>query len=301
MNVAFDECRLAEYGDSELVSHIRSSPHMYPDSTTSIISPNLVAKHLTERDAADELRGMQFAQQLRLRVPSVKRVVREDRDVYIIMTHIRGRTMEVAWSTMTWFSTISLAVQLRRWVGIMRSRHSPTAGSLVTGKCKSIWLDDYYGLPEHASPETFSSFIQFWLQYEPRRKRTNRPGINAHECHKSPTTPKYFVFTHQDLALRNLLLDEQDNLWLIDWERSGWYPIYFEYAGMQNSNLHLVSFGDRLRWWLFCLISVGIYRHESRVLTTVREKCIRNPIARKSIVLQEGSHPDAFHLRRRGI
>jgi len=295
------ECRLAEYDDSELISHILSSPHISPDSVISIISSNLVAKHLSERDAAEELGGIRFAQQLKLRVPSIKRVVRKDRDVYIIMTRIHGRTMEVAWPTMTWLSTIYVAFQLRHYVGVMRSRTSSTAGSLVAGKCNSIWLDDYYGLPEHATPETFSSFIQFWLQYQPRRKRINRPGTNTHERHKLPTTPKYFVFTHQDLALRNLLLDEQDNVWLVDWERSGWYPIYFEYAGMQNSNLHLVSFGDKLRWWLFCLISVGIYRHESRALTVVREKCIRNPIARKGIVLQEGAHPDAFHLRKRGI
>ena len=202
---------------------------------------------------------------------------------------------------MTWLSTVCIAFRLRRYVKIMRRRHSATAGSLVTGQCKSIWLDDYYGLPEHATPEIFSSFIQFWLQYEPRRTRKNRPNTLKRQKLGLPAMPKYFVFTHQDLALRNLLLDEQDNLWLIDWELSGWYPIYFEYAGMQNSNLHLVSLGDRLRWWLFCLISVGIYRHESRVLSTVREKCIRNPIARKNLVLQDGSHPDASHLRRRGI
>ena len=124
------------------------------------------------------LRGIQFAQQLKLRVPSIKRVVRKDRDVYIIMTRIHGRTMEVAWPTMTWLSTIYVAFQLRHYVGVMRSRNSPTAGSLVAGKCNSIWLDDYYGLPEHATPETFSSFIQFWLQYVASPKadqRTDEP------------------------------------------------------------------------------------------------------------------------------
>ena len=201
---------------------------------------------------------------------------------------------------MTWLSTVCIAFQLRRYVRIMRRRHSATAGSLVTGQCKSLWLDDYYGLPEHATPEIFSSFIQFWLQYEPRRTRKNRPNTLKRQKLGLPAMPKYFVFTHQDLALRNLL-DEQDNLWLIDWELSGWYPTYFEYAGMQNSNLHLLGSGDRLRWWLFSFISVGVYRDESRTLRIVREKWIRNPIARKSIVLEDGAHPDAFHLRRRGI
>jgi len=84
MDLGFD-------GDSELVSHIRASPHT--DSRTSIISPNLVSKQLVKGDGAGELRGIQFAQQLGLRVPSVKRVVRQDDNVYIIMTRICGRTM----------------------------------------------------------------------------------------------------------------------------------------------------------------------------------------------------------------
>ena len=112
MNFAFDECRLAEYEDSELISHILSSPRISPDSVISIISPNLIVKQFSERDAADELGGIQFAQQLKLRVLSIKRVVCKDRDVYIIMTRIHSRMMEVAWSIMIWFSTIYVAFQL---------------------------------------------------------------------------------------------------------------------------------------------------------------------------------------------
>jgi hypothetical protein len=301
MNLTFDECRIAEYDDSELISHIRSSPPISPDSALWIISPNLIAKLIEESEAADEVEGIRFAQQLKLPVPDIKRVIRKGRDVYMIMARIRGRTMEDAWPKMSWFSTIWIALQLRRYVGVMRSRHSPTAGALITGKCNSIWLEDYYGLPEHATPAILSSFIQFWLQYEPRRKRMNGTRINSRKPHVLPTTLDYFVFTHQDLAPRNLFLDEHNNLWILDWERSGWYPIYFEYAGMQNSNLHLVGWGDKLRWWLFCLISVGIYGDERRVLSVVREKCMRNPIARKNIVLEEGANIDAFHLRKRGI
>ena len=131
MNFAFDESRLAEYDDSELVSHILSSPRISPESRISIISPNLVAKQSSQRHTADELEGIRFAQQLRLRVPSIKRVIRKDRKVYIIMTRIRGMTMEAAWPTMTWFSTICTAFQLRHSIRIMRTRNSPTAGSLA--------------------------------------------------------------------------------------------------------------------------------------------------------------------------
>jgi len=297
---AFDERRLAEYSDTELVAHILSSPRISPNSRLSILSLNLIVKQTRESDAADELEGMRFAQQLGLRVPSIKRVVHKDRDVCIIMTRIHGRTMEAAWPNMSWLLTIWVAIQLRCFVEIMRMSRSSTAGSLITGKGKSIWLEDYYGLPEHATPETLSSFIQFWLQYIPPWKRTE-PQISTRGLRLLPITPKHFVFTHQDLALRNLLFDEDNNLWLIDWEFSGWYPTYFEYAGMQNSQLDLISLRDKLRWWLFCLISVGIYRRESQALSVVRGNGIRYSLARRDIVLQEGAHFDGFHLRKHGI
>ncbi|KAJ5790555.1 uncharacterized protein N7518_007566 [Penicillium psychrosexuale] len=39
------------------------------------------------------------------------------------------------------------------------------------------------------------------------------------------------VFTHGDIAPRNILVDEQNNVTgLIDWEYAGWYPEYWEYA-----------------------------------------------------------------------
>ena len=38
------------------------------------------------------------------------------------------------------------------------------------------------------------------------------------------------VFTHQDLAARNLILDDNGCLWAIDRELAGWYPEYIEYT-----------------------------------------------------------------------
>lgn len=39
------------------------------------------------------------------------------------------------------------------------------------------------------------------------------------------------IFTHGDIALRNIMVDEQFQITgLLDWEFSGWYPDYWEYA-----------------------------------------------------------------------
>lgn len=39
------------------------------------------------------------------------------------------------------------------------------------------------------------------------------------------------VFTHADIAPRNVMVDEENNITgIIDWESAGWYPEYWEYA-----------------------------------------------------------------------
>ena len=39
------------------------------------------------------------------------------------------------------------------------------------------------------------------------------------------------VFTHADIAPRNVMVDEQKNVTgILDWESAGWYPEYWEYA-----------------------------------------------------------------------
>jgi len=43
------------------------------------------------------------------------------------------------------------------------------------------------------------------------------------------------VFTHFDLSPRNLLLDERNRLWVIDFQFSGFYPQWFEYTGMLHA------------------------------------------------------------------
>lgn len=300
MDPNFDETLLPDYSTSELLCHIIASP---PLSTSALgvflLSSNLVAKLLPDRDAPDELAATRLAHDLGIRVPQVKRVLHSEYGVYVIMDRISGMTLEECWSQSGWLATIRMAFQLRRFVRAMRSRTSPTAGSLVTGNCKSLWLDDYYKLPAHSSPESLADFIRFWLQFIPTRKRAQRQEIIPPNF--VPYVPTSFVFTHQDLAPRNLLVDGQGDLWLLDWQFSGWYPAYFEYVSMQNFNSEGWSMMARWRWWLFSWISVGSYTREAKALDVIRQKFIRYPLGRKDEVMPRGVHFDAMHLRRRGM
>ena len=178
-----------------------------------LISPNLVSKFLTHREAADEVAGIQLARRLGIRVPDVKRVFNVKHGVCVIMDRIHGMTLDDAWTQKGWIASIRMALQLRRYVRVMRSLTSPTAGGLISGKCHSIWLADYYKLPPDATPESLTSFIRFqWLQYTPKRKRAPERTSSHNYQYLIPQTPTSFVFTHQDLAPRNIIVDLVDRL-----------------------------------------------------------------------------------------
>ena len=231
MDPNFDETLLPDYSTSELLCHIIASP---PLSTSALgvflLSSNLVAKLLPDRDAPDELAATRLAHDLGIRVPQVKRVLHSEYGVYVIMDRISGMTLEECWSQSGWLATIRMAFQLRRFVRAMRSRTSPTAGSLVTGNCKSLWLDDYYKLPALFVARKSRRFHPILAAVYPYKEAGATAGLIPPNF--VPYVPTSFVFTHQDLAPRNLLVDGQGDLWLLDWQFSGWYPAYFEYVSL---------------------------------------------------------------------
>jgi len=50
------------------------------------------------------------------------------------------------------------------------------------------------------------------------------------------------VFTHGDVAPRNIMVDEVGNITgILDWEKSGWYPDYWEYV-------YVHSYGSDIDW-----------------------------------------------------
>lgn len=285
---SFEDDLLQSYSDDELKCYIHDSPRLAPISSVFILSANLLAKHYEPHRVEDVLRAMDVARGLGVRVPCVKRTVKYEADAYCIMERIKGTTLEEAWAALSWFSTIKLALQLRRFINLIRSVTSLTAGSLATGACRSFWLEDRYGLPAGSSPEVVSSFIEFWAGFVSIQK-AKKAAVEGtgHAQVRVPPKAKTFVFTHHDLAPRNILLDTSSQLWLLDWDYAGFYPMYFEYASMQNffkpQDWTLIA---RLRWHLFTWITVGHSEQAASVLRRVRWKFTRYPVGRRFEILE---------------
>lgn len=144
-------------------------------------------------------------------------------------------------------------------------KKSLRGGGLHSGIFTSIWLDGCYPPTPYSSPDTLNLYLNWWLV----------------KCRPTYNTPRFdlildpfdaYVFTHQDLVPRNMIVDENDKLWLVDWGRSGYYPPYMEYAGMLMTKMPCIDSQkfsvclSRWRWNFFRWMAVGSFTKSVRAL-----------------------------------
>lgn len=159
MSSEVEESLLLSYPDDELSRIVVNSPILEPG--VYALSPKLLAKHVVPEVLDDAVKAMEVAHALGIRIPSTRRTIKTDSGTYWIMDFIEGVTLEEAWSKLSWFTTIRLAFQLCGFKRQLRSATSRCAGSLVSGECKSFWLDDSYRIPDRSAPSSINSFFRF--------------------------------------------------------------------------------------------------------------------------------------------
>lgn len=197
------------------------------------------------------------------------------------------------WPKLGWIQSLRIAQQLRQDIRKLRSTTSSAARSPVPGKCTSFWLDGHSGSPPRASPAELASHISFWITSVDPQTATDAVEVQLPAALSKkyvPSAAAPLVFTHHDLAPRNILLDRSDCLWLIDWDFAGWwYPRYFEYAGMHNILPEHWTRVARMRWNLATWIAAGYWEKEKGVLQKIRYKISRFRTDCRSHVLKFGS------------
>lgn len=282
MESIFDDTKLLSYTDTDLVDYITSFPSLPKFSNIVPLSSKYLAKGYREEDHEDALKAVKFASHLGIYVPRVQRNVRVDDAIYCIMDRIPGATLDVRWPELGWFMSLRLAFQLRGMVRRLRSATATLSGSLAGGECGSYFFEDSSGLPPRSSCHHVNAFLNFWANFVTIRHEIRKtPGEHA-ICPKQVFSDcRPFVFTHHDLAPRNIILDHEGRLCLIDWDCAGFYPECFEYAGMYN----FISRGwTKLalwRWQLCAWIACGFYDKERQWLERIRFRFTRFRPARR--------------------
>ena len=278
----FEEGLLDNYTDEQLLQYFQQSPFLITTRNESvrILSPGLIVKpYPSFLDYSDELSALELAHTRGVRVPGVRRVVRsvENGNHLLIMDRIHGLTLEQLWPNLGWWDTFRVAWQLRSFLCIMRSITSQTTGGLHTGITRSEWLQDVYGPTLHASPSAFSGYVNWWLLECRPSWCKPRPELMLEPA------PEH-IFVHQDLAPRNMILDDAGKLWVVDWGHAGFYPAYMEYMGLETTSMPWINaptwaaWWARMRWSFFRWIAagpVGPHKKPRHALFVVYERSIR--------------------------
>lgn len=265
------------YGpDAEVYALISRSPRLENNSAIVLLSSRFLAKAYRPDCLADTMKAIEIARALGVRTPQLVRLIQypEMHMESLVMERIEGTTLEAAWPRLGWYTSLRLAFQLRRFVSLLRSITSDSAGSLVTGSCRSFWLDDRFGLPARATIRHVMDFLAFWTNFRSiRHEYKNSSHDHAALKGSVDLDTKTFVLTHHDLAPRNIIIDASGDAWLLDWDLAGYYPIYFEYASMSNFKTP-ESWGrlGRLQWWIVTWLAAGRYGKQSKQLWAIRSK-----------------------------
>ncbi|KAK0191906.1 hypothetical protein F5146DRAFT_954181 [Armillaria mellea] len=177
---------------------------------------------------------------------------------YLAMALIEGQTVAFVWDKLGLWMRFRIVVSLWHYVYQLRSisRRNPYLcrfpgpfADAGPGMCTGSLFND-----SGAGP--FRSYAHMAAWYRNRllvmqKFRPNFVAFKTIDPFFDDTRP--LVFTHQDLHMRNLILGNDGQLWVIDWNDAGFYPEWFEGANMREVyRLH----GDGGTWnklnsWIF--------------------------------------------------
>lgn len=179
------------------------------------------------------------AKSFHLPVPRVHRIFTADisgladgetvKGRFIVMDYIPGPTVDECWDSLDSSQRESVISQVAAMIDKMQSTSLKLPPGPIGGtggeKFEGPWLTD-----DGAGPFATLKDLENWYNHKidvciPLKQLPRR-------------TPRFkfriLVLTHQDIAPRNLVLDAQGKVWMIDWGLAGAYPPGFEQAVLKD-------------------------------------------------------------------
>lgn len=194
--------------------------------------------------------------------PRVRRVVTREfshrTNYLVVMNHIPGVSLEECWGSLSWFRKLWIAVQLRSYVRQLWRIRRDNPGPVGDGPQECVGR---YFTELNAGPfSTYSELASWFSRKLSVSKRIRKTSPDAPEM----DTSWPLVLVHQDLGPHNLILGDDGRLWVIDWGWSGFYPGWFELAGMEAYN-----WSTPKSWKWLMLAATGPWYRQSKFLDSI--------------------------------
>ncbi|CAG8948367.1 unnamed protein product [Penicillium salamii] len=201
------------------------------------ISPEVVVKFGAHVNIIEAKTMIHVAQNTRVPVPKVFAYYTYgpiDRDVgdygglydtYIFMSFIAGETLHTAWDSFGVSAKSHISRQIASYIQEIRDiGNVGYIGSIdhgpVTDRSLATTLDKG---PFDSERDFNTALINAYQKNVPKRHIKSFLSGMLSQSHR-------ILFTHGDIRPQNVMVKDGHVVAIIDWERSGWYPEYWEFA-----------------------------------------------------------------------
>ena len=227
----FLPCKNSDLTPDEVLRNLETGVNLNTfDTGTSVklICGDKVVKYGGSVRAAEAYNMEYVRKRTRINIPAVHLAFYHAGCTYIVMDYVHGHALQDKWTSagkierLAWASQLAEIIsQLRALPSMDCTRPGPLNPNMEE-RCEGRWFTTFGAGPFHSHHD-----LAVWLN---RKLSIARRGGDDTSTYPEFESTCRLVFTHQDLAARNLILDDDDRLWAIDWELAGWYPEYMEYA-----------------------------------------------------------------------
>lgn len=242
---------MSSISDEQLHSLVSTAPTLYDYGGTIIVR---LSKFLVLKGGfgipSHEAENQKFAQKsLNLPVPNVHRIFATKipgiiptelvTAHFFVMDYVPGPTVEECWESLDHDTRTMVVRQVADIIDRMQSTpfDKVAPGPILadqTQKFEGPWFT-------HAGVGPFGILedLEGWCNH--------KTDVCIKFQQLPSDTPRFrfqkLVFSHQDIAPRNLILDPQGKVWLIDWSWAGFYPPGFDQAVLpgQSKNIEFTD------------------------------------------------------------
>jgi len=202
------------------------------------VSPGIVVKSVP-RDVTEEAIATRFVKaNTTIPVPQIIDI-NDITSRAISMTECQGVTLGSCIADMTMIDLEYIATQLHDFVVQMQSLPLPKTssdghlGSITGGPYNNMLFPEF--APVSCPWTSIKDFYSYWYDILTLSGPDSRPY--ATEVIQGLPSDSPSVFTHGDLAPRNIMVDPSQRTItaILDWELTGWYPKYWEYCRMRDA------------------------------------------------------------------
>ncbi|KAF2477186.1 phosphotransferase family protein [Lindgomyces ingoldianus] len=241
-----DGCDIATVSNERLIRLFDNAPKLHQLGCTSVVrlSQTLVMKSGSSV-LPSEAKNMNYAAQLGgMRLPKVYGSFNSSNPTagisqtrgYIVMDYVKGSCLADLWPNMNLQQRQTVITQVAVMIRKMQSTPLDFAGPVGGGMSQGLFFTDW-----GAGPFENGRAMEDWFNHKLHVcKAFKRVPLNA-----APFEFSTFVFTHGDISPRNIILDGQGLVWLIDWQNAGSYPPQFEAAVIADQS-DFKDFGEML-------------------------------------------------------